>query len=213
LTLNDFSRYHVENMIMKKSTLLFMVTLLSIFSLSCVSTTMDINDEWQAELYFKRAQDAANSENYKLALQYYAYIIEAFGDMSDKLAMAHYEIGVLYFRLKAYNKASDQIALVEQAIEQGEALPDWLPVLTVMMRGNIDANLNEAALKQAIKDAKRAEKEQKKLQREAEDATRQAKTDPSDNDKAQPAEPQGQLAPVIEPDPEGWGDPSEWLDL
>ncbi len=178
------------------------------------------NDEWQSELYFKRAQDAANVENYRLALKYYEHIIVTFSDMADKLAMANYEMGVLHFRLKNYSEASAKLVLVEEAMAQGVSLPDWLPVLTVMMRGNIDAKLNEASIKQATKEAKRAEKEKNKALKKAqtEAVARQAekvvaKASPNgtipNESNAPTAEPD---APAEEPDPEGWGNPDEWLD-
>lgn len=145
---------------------------------SCASTTITTNDEWHAELYFKRAQDSANIENYKLALAYYQHILDTFSDDVDKIAMAHYEIGVLHFRLKDYQLASDYMTLVEEAMARNVALPDWLPVLTVMMRGNIDAKLNEDAVKIAAKEAKELEKAQKKARSEAVKLAREAAKNP-----------------------------------
>ena len=90
---------------MKKTVYLILgfLTVLAIFS--CQSTQVFIPaDATETELT-KQAQLAYDSGNSKLAKEYYEAIIERFGDNTESLVIAKYELAHLYIKEKNYKNA------------------------------------------------------------------------------------------------------------
>ena len=90
---------------MKKTVYLILgfLTVLAIFS--CQSTQVVIlADATETELT-KQAQIAFDSGNSKLAKEYYETIIERYGDNTESLVIAKYELAHLYIKEKNYKKA------------------------------------------------------------------------------------------------------------
>jgi outer membrane protein assembly factor BamD (BamD/ComL family) len=90
---------------MKKTVYLILgfLTVLAIFS--CQSTQVVIPaDATETELT-KQAQIAFDSGNSKLAKEYYETIIERYGNNTESLVIAKYELAHLYIKEKNYKKA------------------------------------------------------------------------------------------------------------
>ena len=89
-----------------KKTVYLILGFLTVFAIfGCQSNRAEISaDATEAELT-KQAQLAYDSGNSKLAKEYYETIIERFGDNTESLIIAKFELAHLYIKEQNYKKA------------------------------------------------------------------------------------------------------------
>jgi outer membrane protein assembly factor BamD (BamD/ComL family) len=87
--------------------------------------------------FFQNAQEAANEENFNLAIQYYRLFQTQYPDDIDHQAWAAYEIAFLYHK-KGDDKTA--VALFDELLARyakGENLPEGPKVLAEKVKANI----------------------------------------------------------------------------
>jgi hypothetical protein len=96
----------------------------------------------QAE-FFQRAQEAADSDNWKAALFYYRTFEKRYPNDEANIAAADYEIAFIHFRLKEYTVAKSGFEALLKKYEGANAskLPQWPEVLSRMILKEVDTHL------------------------------------------------------------------------
>lgn len=108
-----------------------LLLLVAVCSVGCQTTLATIDVDLSSEELFRLAQDAYSDNNNRLALTYYAAIVERFGDERSVRVAAEYEIAYIYFRMGDLKRARMQFAalLAEYRINPTD-FPRWTYVLT-----------------------------------------------------------------------------------
>jgi len=101
---------------------------------SCASGPVNVPPDMPANKIIQKAQEAADVNKYRLALQYYEVLLERYGDVGEYLAVGEYEIAFIHYKQKRYTVAQQGfIALLNRYREPGNALPIQFRVLSEKM--------------------------------------------------------------------------------
>jgi len=115
---------------------LLIVPLLAFFS--CASGPVDIPPETPPNKVIQRAQEAADVNKYKIALQCYEILLERYGSVDEYLAVGEYEIAFIHYKKKRYARARQGFeTLLERYAKEGNALPSQFRVLSEKMLSRI----------------------------------------------------------------------------
>jgi len=91
---------------------------------SCKSAPLVIPADLPPAEIFQRAQDAADSGNYALAIRYYTAFRENHPDIADRNAWAQYEIAFNYHKM---GKNAMAVSLIDQLLKLYQTAGDTLP--------------------------------------------------------------------------------------
>jgi tetratricopeptide (TPR) repeat protein len=137
-------------------------------------TVGDLPDDLPVDRYFRLAQEASSQKNYKLSLLYYEKIYELFPTVVNKITIAEYEEGFVYFKQKEYEKAAPLFQNVVDRFANPvfssyfSETDRWALTLAQDRLNDIENIKAEIARKAAEKEAKKAEKAARKAERRAE---------------------------------------------
>lgn len=124
--------------------LFFTTTLVLLLFISCQSSEPVITDGMTTEDYFQRAQEAAERNNYELALNYYIKFKEAFPDNVEKNIWATYEMAIMHHKLGRDTRALELLNEVIVFYESAEAkkYTQAPRSLAERVKANIEKSLN-----------------------------------------------------------------------
>jgi len=116
---------------------LLFVPLLSFFLLtffSCASSQVNVPADMPPNKIIQRAQEAADVNKYRVALQYYEILLERYGNVDEYLAVGEYEIAFIHYKQKRYSRARQGFeTLLERYDMAGNAMPPQFRVLSEKM--------------------------------------------------------------------------------
>jgi outer membrane protein assembly factor BamD (BamD/ComL family) len=75
---------------------------------SCASGPVQIPDDTPPAKIIQRAQEALDTNKYKVAIQYYEALRERYGDSGEYLCTAEYEIAFIHYKQKRYLEARQE---------------------------------------------------------------------------------------------------------
>lgn len=108
-----------------------LLLLVAVCGAGCQTTLATIDVDLSSEELFRLAQDAYSDNNNRLALTYYAAIVERFGDERSARVAAEYEIAYIYYRMGDLKRAKMQFeALLAEYRINPTDFPRWTYVLT-----------------------------------------------------------------------------------
>jgi len=112
----------------------FFLTFLLLAFFSCASGPVDVPPDMPPAKIIQRAQEAADINKYKIALQYYEILLERHSDTEEYLAVGEYEIAFIHYKQKKYTSARQGFTtLLDRYKEPGNALPNQFRVLSEKM--------------------------------------------------------------------------------
>jgi len=113
------------------------LTALTVF-FSCASGPVNVPPDMPPNKIIQRAQEAADVNKYKVALQYYEILLERYGTVDEYLAVGEYEISFIHYKQKRYSRARQGFeTLLERYAMAGNALPPQFKVLSERMLGRL----------------------------------------------------------------------------
>jgi len=111
---------------------LFIIPLLAFFS--CASGPVNVPPEMPPNKIIQRAQEAADVNKYKIALQYYEILLDRYGTVDEYLAVGEYEIAFIHYKKKRFIRARQGFeTLLERYAMAGNTLPPQFKVLSEKM--------------------------------------------------------------------------------
>ena len=108
--------------------------------IGCASTDLPPDyTELSAARLVQRAQEAADRDNYGLAVNYYLALQERYPAETERVLWASYEIAFLHYKMKQYEEA---VTLFDELLaryqgDEGSAFPRGPAVLAEKMRNKI----------------------------------------------------------------------------
>jgi outer membrane protein assembly factor BamD (BamD/ComL family) len=98
---------------------------------SCVTGPVDIPADMPPGKIIQKAQEATDTNKYKIALQYYEALLERYGDSEEYLCTAEYEFAFIRYKQKKYTEARERLEVLLDRYEEpgGESLPPQFRVL------------------------------------------------------------------------------------
>ena len=101
---------------------------------SCASGPVNAPPETPPAKIIQRAQEAADVNKYRIALQYYEILLERYGNFGEYLAVGEYEIAFIHYKQKRYLRARLGFeTLLDRYAEAGNGLPPQFKVLSEKM--------------------------------------------------------------------------------
>lgn len=101
-------------------------------TMSCASSQIQVPADMSASKIIQKAQEATDTNKYKLAIQYYQVLLERYGDVGEYYCTGEYEIAFIRYKQKKYAEArrgfENLLALYNSA--GGESLPPQFKVLS-----------------------------------------------------------------------------------
>ncbi|MDR1506261.1 MAG: hypothetical protein LBI67_04085 [Treponema sp.] len=107
---------------------------LVVFS-SCVTGPVEITNDMSPAKIIQKAQEASDTNKYKVALLYYEALKERYGDLEEYLCTAEYEIAFVHYKQKKYPEAMRefQSLLIRYDDVDAALLPPHFKVLAEKM--------------------------------------------------------------------------------
>jgi len=115
-----------------------LVTIL--FISGCATTDQKINTDIPPLKFFQLAQDAYDSRDYDLALEYYKTFIKEYPDEKAKIMEARYEIAFIHYKNNRYQQAEKlfQEIIDTYSEETSSAYPEWPKILSEKLLKKIE---------------------------------------------------------------------------
>jgi outer membrane protein assembly factor BamD (BamD/ComL family) len=112
----------------------FLLTAFLPLLFTCASGPAEVPPDTPPAKIIQRAQEAADTNKYTVALGYYEILMERYGDEDQYLAVAEYEISFINYKKKNYTAARIGFeTLLERYNQQGNRLPPQFKVLSERM--------------------------------------------------------------------------------
>jgi len=109
-----------------------MLSLLLLFS--CASGQVNVPPEMPPNKIIQRAQEAADVNKYRTALQYYEVLLDRYGSVDEYLAVGEYEIAFIHYKQKKYISARQEFTtLLDRYNVAGNTLPSQFKALSEKM--------------------------------------------------------------------------------
>jgi outer membrane protein assembly factor BamD (BamD/ComL family) len=98
---------------------------------SCASGPVNVPLDMPPAKIIQKAQEAADINKYKIALQYYEVLLERYGDTVEYLCIAEYEIAFIKYKRRKYAEARTGFEQLLDRYKQpdGESLPAQFKIL------------------------------------------------------------------------------------
>jgi outer membrane protein assembly factor BamD (BamD/ComL family) len=111
------------------------ILLLGCMLASCATGPVEIPQDMTAAKIIQRAQEASDTNKYKIALQYYETLKERYGDSGEYLCTAEYEIAFIHYKQKKYPEAQREFRNLLVRYEDVDAalLPPHFQILSEKM--------------------------------------------------------------------------------
>jgi outer membrane protein assembly factor BamD (BamD/ComL family) len=110
---------------------LFTAALLLLPLGACVSGPVEIPPDMPPVKIIQRAQEASDTNKYKIALQYYEALLERHSDSGEYRCTAEYEIAFIHYKQKKYQEARGEFErlLADYEEPDAELLPPQFKIL------------------------------------------------------------------------------------
>ena len=107
---------------------------------SCNSGPIQVPEDMPPTKIIQRAQEATDTNRYKVGIQYYQILLERYGDINEYYVMSEYEIAFIRYKQKRYTEARKgfENLLVLYSAEGGETLPPQFRVLSEKVLARMD---------------------------------------------------------------------------
>ena len=100
--------------------------------MSCASGPEDVPDDMPPSKIIQKAQEATDTNKYKIAIQYYQILLDRYGSINEYYVTGEYEIAFIQYKQRKYAEARSGLEnlLVLYSAEGGETLPPQFKVLS-----------------------------------------------------------------------------------
>jgi outer membrane protein assembly factor BamD (BamD/ComL family) len=106
---------------------------------SCAGAPQTVSADLGPAEYFQRAQDAAESGNFAVALRYYQSFQAKYPEDAEHGAWASYEIAFLYHKMGDDKKCITLLDELLARYAKGEQLPDAPRILALKVKARLEA--------------------------------------------------------------------------
>jgi len=100
---------------------------------ACASGPVDVPPEMPAAKIVQKAQEAADVNKYKTAMEYYQVLLERYGDEDEYFAVAEYEIAFIRYKQKDYASARRGFEALLARYREKNTLPPQFKALSEKM--------------------------------------------------------------------------------
>lgn len=125
--------------------------------LACQTEPPEIPENLSQPEFFQRAQDAADENNWEVALHYYETFLQRYPEDEANRIAAEYEIAFIHYKMEEYDtsKRLFQEILGQYEEDEDNALPEWPRILSEKLVDRIDEEIRaeEAGLLGALDEA------------------------------------------------------------
>lgn len=129
----------------KRKFSLIMISLLLMSLTSCSTVPTEMDSTMKEELFFKKAQEAMDENQYNVALYYYEVYLVRYPEIHNKTIAAEYERALIYYKKREYEYSE---TLFNQVLDKFEnspfamMYPERYKILSEKLLVQIDEKLN-----------------------------------------------------------------------
>ena len=121
---------------------------------ACQTEIPEIPEDLSQPELFQRAQDAADENEWQVALHYYETFMERYPEDEENVVAAEYEIAFIHYKMEEYRTSRELFEEILQKYEEDEddSLPAWVQILSekILDRVNEEIAAEEEGLLEQI---------------------------------------------------------------
>lgn len=112
---------------------------------ACQTEIPEIPEDLSQPEFFQRAQDAADENEWEVALHYYETFIERYPDDEENVIAAEYEIAFIHYKMEEYQTSRQLFEEILQQYEEDEdnSLPAWVRILSEKILDTVEEKIAE----------------------------------------------------------------------
>mgnify|MGYP006281485901 CR=1 FL=1 len=128
-----------------KRTVALTILLLPLLLLSCQTELPQIPPDLSQQEFFQRAQDAADENNWPVALHYYETFIDRYPEDEQNVVAAEYEIAFIHYKMGEYRRSRDLFEEILAKYEEDEdgSLQAWPEILSNKVLKRVNEEIEE----------------------------------------------------------------------
>ena len=113
---------------------------------ACQTELPEIPENLTQPEFFQRAQDAADENNWPLALHYYRTFIERYPDDEDNGIAAEYEIAFIHYKMEKYETSRRLFneLLSRYEADEDNSLPAWPEILSEKILAKVNEEIESS---------------------------------------------------------------------
>ena len=119
--------------------------LLFLLLLGCQTQIPEIPEDLSQPEFFQRAQDAADDNNWPVALHYYETFIERFPNDEENVVAAEYEIAFIHYKMEEYEESQQlfEAILAKYDSDEDGSLPAWPRILSEKILDKVNSRIEQ----------------------------------------------------------------------
>ncbi|MFW6337713.1 MAG: hypothetical protein ACOC25_02205 [Alkalispirochaetaceae bacterium] len=112
---------------------------------ACQTELPEIPEDLSQAEFFQRAQDAADDNEWEVALHYYETFIERYPDDEANIAAAEYEIAFIHYKMEEYRTSRElfEELLLKYEEDEDDTLPPWVEILSEKILNTVNERIAE----------------------------------------------------------------------
>ncbi|MFP4300906.1 MAG: hypothetical protein ACOC47_04270 [Alkalispirochaetaceae bacterium] len=112
---------------------------------ACQTELPEIPEDLSQAEFFQRAQDAADDNEWEVALHYYETFIERYPDDEANIAAAEYEIAFIHYKMEEYRTSRElfEELLLKYEEDEDDTLPPWVEILSEKILSTVNERIAE----------------------------------------------------------------------
>jgi outer membrane protein assembly factor BamD (BamD/ComL family) len=117
----------------------------ALFLPACQTEIPEIPEDLSQPEFFQRAQDAADENEWEVALHYYETFIERFPEDEENVVAAEYEIAFIHYKMEEYRTSRQLFEEILDKYEEDEEgrLPAWVRILSEKILDRVNEEIAE----------------------------------------------------------------------